>query len=199
MARRTARAAASRGARRYQAKAGSAGALMASQSTAAAGLIQQPLRVLGVDPGTRVVGWAVVEARGSLLRLTACGIIQAAQEDDYARRLAAILQELQEIVGRHVPSEAAVEGVFSGPNPRTALKIGEGRGVALAALGAAGLPVFEYSPSVVKRAATGRGSASKPQVGAMVAMQLGLSGAPKPADAADACAIALCHLHRRAR
>ncbi|MBX3459695.1 MAG: crossover junction endodeoxyribonuclease RuvC [Planctomycetes bacterium] len=158
---------------------------------------QSSYRVLGVDPGTRVVGWALVEQQGRSYRLLASGSIAPAGKSRESR-LAEIYAQLHEAARKHAPDAAAVEEVFAGKNLKSALAIGEGRGVALAALGAAGLEVAPYAAKVIKRAVTGNGSASKEQVARMVALQMGLAKPPAPEDVTDACAVALTHLIRRA-
>jgi crossover junction endodeoxyribonuclease RuvC len=153
-------------------------------------------RVLGVDPGTRVVGWAVVDELKGKIRLVELGAIHA-RSKDYAARLAEILAGLRAVITRLQPHEAAVEEAFSGRNPRTALVIGEGRGVAMAAVGEAGIPVAAYPARLVKRCVAGVGSAQKDAVARMVALQLGLPKLPEPEDASDACAVAITHCVRR--
>ncbi|MCC6573346.1 MAG: crossover junction endodeoxyribonuclease RuvC [Planctomycetes bacterium] len=154
-------------------------------------------RILAIDPGTRRVGWAVVESVGGRLRLVEGGVIRADRQSDYAPRLALIMREIQQIIAKLRPAEAAIETAFAGRNVSAALKIGEGRGVAIAACGVAGLPVFEYAARLVKRAATGRGGADKSQVAAMVALQMGLGREKLPPDLTDACAVAITHFNRR--
>ncbi len=139
----------------------------------------------------------MVESAAGRLRLVAGGVVAAADEPVYALRLGRILTELSQVIKRHRPSEAAIETAFAGRNMAAALKMGEGRGVALAACGQAGLPVFEYPARTVKRAATGRGGADKLQVAAMAALQLGLDRESLTPDLADACAVAITHFHRR--
>ena len=152
-------------------------------------------RVLGIDPGTRVLGWAVLERDGTRFRLIEAGAIVA--KGEVPARLARIMTELTAVVDRLELHEAAVESIFVGRNYKTALRTGEGRGVVLAVLGRRGLPVAEYPTRLVKRAVTGHGGASKEQVARMVCMQLGLKETPKPDDVTDACAVALTHLIRR--
>lgn len=154
------------------------------------------VRVLGIDPGTRVVGWAVVDDTRGSLKLAAMGAIKP-RAKDYARRLAEIHAALIAVIARHQPAEAAVEEAFSGKNPRTALVIGEGRGVALAALGQAGIAVAAYPARSIKRCVAGAGAADKDAVARMVALQLGLAKLPEPRDASDACAVAITHCVQR--
>jgi crossover junction endodeoxyribonuclease RuvC len=154
------------------------------------------VRVLGVDPGTRVAGWAVVRKHGRSFQLIACGAVRAPGHLA-EKRLATIHAGLLQVARTHAADEAAVEEVFAGRNLKAALAVGQGRGVALAALGALDLAVYSYPARVIKRAVTGNGAASKEQVARMVALQLGLPKPPEPADITDACAVAMTHLIRR--
>jgi crossover junction endodeoxyribonuclease RuvC len=157
-----------------------------------------PLRVLGVDPGTRVVGWGVVEAHGSRYRAVGHGVLEAPRGRPVAERLAQLATGLAEVVKAHAPREAAIEEAFHGRDASAALRIGEARGALVVVLVQAGLGVVGYANNVVKKAVTGAGRASKEQVQAMVRRVLGLDTAPTPFDAADALAVAICHLQRRA-
>ncbi|HRJ78917.1 MAG TPA: crossover junction endodeoxyribonuclease RuvC [Planctomycetota bacterium] len=154
-------------------------------------------RVLGIDPGTRCLGFALLERRKGGLRLIETGVLRPDPREPYARRLAKIHADLCALVQRLAPDCAALEAGFVGINASTALKTGEGRGVALAALAACGLEVHEFAPATVKRASTGQGQAGKTQVARMVALQLGLSHPPQPTDATDAYAVALCYFTRQ--
>ncbi|MCC6465340.1 MAG: crossover junction endodeoxyribonuclease RuvC [Planctomycetes bacterium] len=155
---------------------------------------RQPLRVLGIDPGTRIAGWACVERRGPRLHLVEAGVIRT-KGDDPAARLACLHAGLLDVARRLGPHVAAIEEAFAGRNQRTALKIGEARGVALAAAGAAGLQVTGYAPRSIKQAVTGNGGADKDQVARMVALLLGRN-VDGPSDCTDACAVAITHLNR---
>jgi crossover junction endodeoxyribonuclease RuvC len=137
-----------------------------------------------------------VETSKGKIRLIELGAIRA-RSKDYAARLAEILAGLRAVIARLQPHEAAVEEAFSGRNPRTALVIGEGRGVAMAVIGEAGIPVAAYPVRLVKRCVAGVGSADKEAVARMVALQLGLAKLPQPSDASDACAVAITHCVRR--
>jgi crossover junction endodeoxyribonuclease RuvC len=150
------------------------------------------VRILGIDPA----GYGVVDAAGRVLRCVECGVVAAAAELPLARRLAEILTGLLEVVAEHKPDVAAVEDIFHARNARSALALGQARGVALAAAAMAGVPVVAYPPALVKQAVTGRGRASKEQVGRMVRMLVGLKREPR-ADAADALAVAIAHAHRQ--
>jgi crossover junction endodeoxyribonuclease RuvC len=153
-------------------------------------------RVLGIDPGGRATGWGLVERRGAELIFVACGALRP--QGALPARLFAIYRGLLELTERHRPAEVAVEEVFLARNFQSALTLGEARGAALVAAAASGLPVFEYSAAEVKKAVAGYGRADKAQVQAMVRRLLTLPGEMKlAADAADALAVALCHLNSR--
>ncbi len=151
--------------------------------------------VLGIDPGSRRCGFGVVARRGTRLELVDAGVL-APGDLPVAARLAAIQDGLAAIIGRTRPAEVSVEGVFFGVSARSALVLGQARGVALAAAARAGLAVFEYAPSEVKLAFTGSGRATKEQMLRTARMLLGSSAALS--DEADAIALAVCHLARRA-
>jgi crossover junction endodeoxyribonuclease RuvC len=150
------------------------------------------VRILGIDPGSTVTGFGVVERRGSRFVHVAHGTIRPRAGGGLAARLAFLSQALADLIARERPDVAAVERVFVAASPRAALVLGHARGVALAAVGAAGLPLHEYAPSQIKQAVTGAGAADKRQVQSMVQRLLVLA-LPPPRDAADALAAALCH------
>lgn len=153
------------------------------------------MKVLGIDPGTAVLGYGLVEGGpGIPARLVECGVLRTGARDSLAERLRLIHSELTSLVTRLEPDAMAVEGIFHGRNVRTTVVLGHARGVILLTGAAAGLTIAEYAPAAVKRTVVGRGAATKPQVAYMVAQLLRLKAAPKPADAADAVAIALTHL-----
>lgn len=156
----------------------------------------QPARILGIDPGTGVVGYGVLEAGGPgrLARLVECGVIRTNPRRPLPIRLLAIHEGLEELFQRHHPAALAVEGIFYGTNARTTAVLGHARGVIVLAGARAGIPVHEYPPATIKKAIVGRGAAQKPQVAFMVAKLLGLKTAPAPADAADGVAVALTYL-----
>lgn len=149
------------------------------------------MRILGIDPGSVATGWGIVEWAGSSLRHVASGVLRPG-DGHPAERLARIHAELFALVQAHTPQSAALEAVFVARNPRSALKLGQARGVALAVCGTAGLEPAEYAPARVKAAVAGYGAADKVQVQAMVKRLLGLPRAPA-LDASDALAIAICH------
>ena len=150
--------------------------------------------VLGIDPGLSVTGYGVIVARGERVQAVAAGALRTSPESPDATRLAELFRDLEKLLAEYRPAEVAVEQVFVNRNLQTATAVGRASGVFLLAAARAGLPVFEYTPSAVKLAVTGSGDAAKDRVQALVARRLGLGAAPQPADAADALAIALCHL-----
>jgi len=154
------------------------------------------MKVMGIDPGTLVCGYGVVELKDGALKALDYGVVRAPRHP-LPERLKVIHEGLTAVLARHRPDVVAVEGVFYGINPRTALKIGEGRGVVLLVAAAAGMEVVEYSPATIKKSVVGSGRADKSQVQQMVRIILALPGLPEPADAADALAIAICHCHRQ--
>jgi crossover junction endodeoxyribonuclease RuvC len=151
------------------------------------------MRILGIDPGSNVTGYGIVERADGRLRHVAHGTLRPPRRAELPARLAALHRALCEVIRDHAPDLAVVEQVFVAASPRSALVLGEARGVALAAAAAAGLPVFEYGPRAIKLAVTGSGAAAKPEVQRMVRTLLSLAQRP-PADAADALAAAICHM-----
>lgn len=153
------------------------------------------LRVIGIDPGSRVTGFGVVELHGNKLQHIDHGIIRAFKPGvTFEDRLVTIHRDLNELILTHKPDAAAVEGVFSHRNARAALKLGQARGVALLSARIQGLEIFEYAPSKIKQAVVGYGAADKDQVNKMIALLLDIP-CPKANDASDALAMAICHLH----
>jgi crossover junction endodeoxyribonuclease RuvC len=152
-------------------------------------------RALGIDPGTALMGYGVVEETSGGLRAIDFGAIVTTAAQLPPERLLVLYERLNALLAQHKPSAVAVESLFFNKNVRTALSVGQARGVALLAAAQAGLPVFEYSPLQVKDAVVGYGRASKEQVQLMIRALLELETVPRPDDAADALAIAICHLH----
>jgi len=150
-------------------------------------------RILGIDPGSRVTGYGVIEAEGSRVAYVASGCVRV-KGDDLGERLRQIFVGIQEVIGEYRPAETAVEAVFLAHNPSSAIKLGQARGSAICAAAHLELPVSEYTPRQVKQAVVGTGAASKDQVQHMVKVLLQLSGTLQE-DAADALAVALCHAH----
>ena len=151
-------------------------------------------RVLGVDPGSLRAGWAVLGGDPEKPILVACGDIPLPAGLSFPQRLATLHAEMARIVGLHAPTEAAVESPFHGVSARSALQLAHARGVVLAALGTAGIPVAEYAPASIKKAVTGSGRAEKEQVQAMIARLVPGAGSVRGPDIVDAIAAALCHL-----
>jgi crossover junction endodeoxyribonuclease RuvC len=156
------------------------------------------VRVFGIDPGSERTGYGCVEADGRRHWLVACGAIAAPPGDTFPHRLARIHAELSALLASCRPDCVAIENLFHAANIRSALKLGHARGVAMLAAVEAGCQVVEYTPAEIKRAVVGYGRAEKQQVGQMVKLLLGLRVTPAPHDAADALAVAICHLHSMA-
>jgi crossover junction endodeoxyribonuclease RuvC len=157
------------------------------------------VRIFGIDPGSERTGYGCVETDGSRHQLVACGAIASRLADAFPQRLARIHRELTTLLAECRPDCVAIENLFHANNVRSALKLGHARGVAMLAAVEAGCPVVEYTPAEIKRAVVGYGRAEKQQVAQMVKLLLGLSRAPSPHDAADALAVAICHLHTQPR
>lgn len=154
------------------------------------------MRILGIDVGTRIAGYSVIEIYKGRLQPVTFGSIKASTNLSFPNRLKALYDGLSEIIQEYDPTDVALEEVFYGKNIKTAIKIGEGRGVAILCAANANVPVSEYAATVVKKSVTGLGNATKMQVQEMVKNILGLSETPKPTDVTDAIAIAICHCHR---
>ncbi|MGE5188983.1 MAG: crossover junction endodeoxyribonuclease RuvC [Gemmatimonadota bacterium] len=148
-------------------------------------------RILGIDPGSRITGYGILDVRGSLVSPVAWGVIRTDGAGSFPDRLHEIQGKLSDVIRAHRPAEAAVEKVFLAKNASSALKLGQARGAALVTCRALGLAVHEYSAKEIKLAATGNGAAPKEQVAAMVGRLLGLREEVPP-DAADALAAAFC-------
>jgi crossover junction endodeoxyribonuclease RuvC len=149
--------------------------------------------ILGIDPGTATTGYGLVKKEGQKFFFLKYGCILTPAKTPLADRLEAIFEELTELVQEHQPDHIAVEELFFNSNTTTAMSVGQARGVILLAAKKAGLSIFEYTPLEVKMALTGYGRADKKQMQQMVKVLLGLKEIPKPDDAADALAIAICH------
>jgi crossover junction endodeoxyribonuclease RuvC len=153
------------------------------------------VKVFGIDPGSERTGYGCVESDGSRHRLVVCGAIVTSPRLGFPAQLLRIHQQLSALLAEHRPECVAVESVFHAVNVRSALKLGHARGVALLAAVEGGYPCAEYTPAEIKRAVVGYGRAEKHQVQEMVKLLLGLDEVPTPHDAADALAVAICHLH----
>ena len=154
------------------------------------------IRIIGIDPGLRNLGWGIVDCEGTRLSFVACGSVHSNAKLSLADRLRQLHDGLAEIIHAHQPHEAAVEETFVNRDPQSALKLGQARGAAIVAGVNAGLPVFEYSALQVKQAVVGHGKAAKVQVQQMLKVLLNLPEVAQE-DASDALAIAVCHAHSR--
>ncbi|HEY92079.1 MAG TPA: crossover junction endodeoxyribonuclease RuvC [Dehalococcoidia bacterium] len=152
------------------------------------------MKILGVDPGTKVVGYGVIEDTGSSVSMVECGALTCKASLSVSERLCILYNQLCEIVSRHQPDVVAVEQPFMGKNVASALAVGKAQAIAMLAGANRGIPVYEYTPAQIKQRVADYGASTKEQVQKMVSLQLGLSEVPEPADAADALATALCHL-----
>jgi len=156
------------------------------------------LIIIGIDPGTLVTGYSIIELNGATPRLLECGTIRSPASLALPDRLHVIYSGIRQLITRHRPSEMAIESAFYGKNAQSALKLGHARGVSLLAAVENGLPTTEYSPREIKKAVVGRGAATKQQVRYMVRSLLHLGETRMALDTSDAVAIALCHLQQRA-
>lgn len=149
--------------------------------------------IIGIDPGSRKTGFGILECQGSQSQCITCGVIRV-EKHSFDQRLKVIFESIQSLVERYQPDEMAIEQVFMAKNANSALKLGQARGVAIAAGSTMDLPVFEYSARQIKQAVVGKGSADKAQVQYMMQHLLQLPELPQE-DAADALACAMCHAH----
>jgi crossover junction endodeoxyribonuclease RuvC len=156
------------------------------------------MAVIGIDPGTALTGYGIVEenSNGELITL-GFGVIETSKNDTSHNRLLTIYTELEDVLSLYRPESSAVERLFFQKNTKTALAVGQARGVILLSLAKAGIEISEYNPVEIKQAITGYGQASKKQIQEMVKILLRLDSIPQPDDAADALAIAICHIHSR--
>jgi len=155
-------------------------------------LDKKPIRILGIDPGSRLCGWGLVSSQGPKIEHIDNGVFVLTAVESLPDRLGLLMQSLEDVLERYRPKAVAVEGVFQHRNARSALILGHARGVAIATCAVRGLDVAEYSPLQIKKSVTGTGRASKDQIQQMIALRLGLKSIPQE-DAADAVAAAICH------
>jgi crossover junction endodeoxyribonuclease RuvC len=153
------------------------------------------MRILGIDPGTALTGYGIVDVQQGELVMVTYGVIRTSKRDTAPRRLQCIYQELNAILQQYRPESAGVEEIFFGRNVTTAITVGQARGVVLLALENAGLTIAEYSPPKIKNAVAGYGNAGKKQVQLMVRHMLNLEETPRPDDAADGLAVAITHYY----
>ena len=154
------------------------------------------MRILGVDPGTINLGYGVVDGEEEM-HMVDCGVINLPSRVPMEDRLHFFYDELSKIIAKHEPNEVAIEEPFIGHNVRSAFAIGRAQAIAILAAVNQGLPIFYYSPAKIKQQITSYGQSDKQQVQEMVGIQLGLSELPQPSDAADALAVAMCHIQQR--
>ncbi len=152
-------------------------------------------RILGVDPGTNVLGFAILEVHGKMLTVLHLGVIHFKSTEEHQYRLERIFVQLQKIIGEYEPREMSIEAPFFGKNVQSMLKLGRAQGVAIAAAITKGVPITEYSPKKIKQAVTGNGNAAKEQVAAMLSSTLGINLQDQILDATDALAAAVCHYY----
>jgi crossover junction endodeoxyribonuclease RuvC len=153
------------------------------------------MRILGVDPGTLNLGYSVVDD-GEEMQMVDCGVISLSSRVPMEERLRSLYDELSKIIANHKPSEVAIEDPFVGHNIRSAFAVGRAQAVAILAAANQGLPIYYYSPAKIKQQITGYGQSDKQQIQEMVRIQLGLTELPQPSDAADALAVAICHIQQ---
>jgi crossover junction endodeoxyribonuclease RuvC len=160
-------------------------------------IMQEPVKperiILGIDPGTNIMGYGVIAIQGRTIRMIALGVLKLSKYDDHMVRLKMIFDRIVGLNAEYQPVELAIEAPFFGKNVQSMLKLGRAQGVAIAAALSLGMPVHEYSPRKVKQSITGKGSASKEQVAAMLVRLLNLRETPESLDATDALAVAVCH------
>ncbi|PID77021.1 MAG: crossover junction endodeoxyribonuclease RuvC [Deltaproteobacteria bacterium] len=149
-------------------------------------------RILGIDPGSRITGYGIIEADCGRVWVVSCGVIKTSPDCRFSHRINEIFDGINQVIQFHDPAVAAIEDVFVSQNPRSALKLGQARGAAVVAAMQNGLMVYDYTPKMVKQSVAGYGQAEKKQVQHMVKVLLNLPGQPR-SDAADALAVAICH------
>ena len=152
------------------------------------------MRILGIDPGSGIIGFGIIETAGRQPKMIGAGVIRTKIGEDTAPRLVEAYEGMKEIIAEFNPDAAAVEKLFFVQNVTTGMKVSQARGVILLALAEAKIPIYEYAPNEIKMSMTGYGHAKKAQIQEMVRVQLGLKKKPSPDDAADALAVALTHV-----
>jgi len=153
------------------------------------------MRILGIDPGTVVMGYGVIEAENDKTTLVESDALTVTERSPIGERLSYMYHRLLEIISQYQPDAVAIEQPFMAKNVKAALAVGRAQAIAILAAADKGIPTFEYTPAQVKQRVTNYGASSKEQVQEMVRLQLNLTEVPQPNDAADALAVALCHLH----
>jgi len=151
------------------------------------------MKIIGIDPGTMVMGYGVIESRDDEIALIDYGALVSPERTDIAVRLSSLYNELLAVIERYRPDSVAVEQPFISKNVRSAMAIGRAQAIALLAAANLGIPAYEYTPAQVKQRVANYGASGKEQIQEMVRLQLGLAEVPQPNDAADALAVAICH------
>jgi len=159
--------------------------------------LKNSTRILGIDPGYEIVGYCFIDVSGSSTKLVEAGTVRTKKEENFPKRLLKIYNEISNLIEKYKPSEMAIETLYFFKNAKTAIEVGEARGIILLIAAMKNLGIFEYTPYQVKIAVTGYGKATKNQVQEMVKVLLGLKKKLKPDDVADAAAIAICHANSR--
>ncbi len=153
--------------------------------------------ILGIDPGTVIMGYGIIEASGNMLTLLTLGVLKLSNLDSHALRLKIIFEQTFKLIEQYKPDELAIEAPFYGKNVQSMLKLGRAQGVAIAAALSRSVPIFEYSPRKIKQSITGKGNASKEQVAGMLQRLLNFREMPEHLDATDGLAVAVCHFFQK--
>ena len=156
-------------------------------------------RILGIDPGTNILGFAVIETEGDVITVMEIGVLQLKEQKEHHEKLREIFLEIQEIIERYLPSDLAIEAPFFGKNVQSMLKLGRAQGVAMAAGMTMGLNITEYSPKKIKQSVTGNGNAAKEQVASMLCKMLSINPENLALDATDALSVAVCHHYQNGK
>ncbi|MCB5229269.1 MAG: crossover junction endodeoxyribonuclease RuvC [Candidatus Cloacimonetes bacterium] len=152
--------------------------------------------LIGIDPGSRVCGYGLIQAQGKVITAAGCDVIDVSSQPDLPKRLTHLFAGVEAVLDEYKPDLAVVESMFYHKNVKSVFTLGQARGVILLALARRGIPIYEYSPREIKKAVVGNGGASKKQVRFMIEQLFKLKGSDKPDDAYDALAIAMCHFNR---
>ncbi len=155
--------------------------------------------ILGIDPGTNIMGYGIVKVYGNTMDLVTLGVLKLVKTDDHPLKLKHIFEKTIALIEEYKPDELAIEAPFYGKNVQSMLKLGRAQGVAMAAALSRSVPIFEYSPRKIKQSITGKGSASKEQVAAMLQNILSLKEVPEQLDASDGLAVAVCHYFQKGK
>jgi len=155
--------------------------------------------ILGIDPGTNIMGFGIISVYGNTMKLVSLGVLKLVKTDDHPIKLKHIFEKSISLIDEFNPDELAIEAPFFGKNIQSMLKLGRAQGVAMAAALSRAIPIFEYSPRKIKQSITGKGSASKEQVASMLLHLLSMKEAPEHLDATDGLAVAVCHYFQKGK